>query len=39
VERRLLLAAAVLLLLDVALKAALAVEWAAILRPCLSAAP
>jgi hypothetical protein len=39
VERRLLLAAAVLLLLDVALKTALATEWAAILRPCLASAP
>jgi hypothetical protein len=39
VERRLLLAAAVLLLLDVALKTALAAEWAALLRPCLAPAP
>ena len=39
VERRLLLAAAVLLLLDVALKTALAAEWAALLRPCLPSAP
>lgn len=38
-ERRLLLAAAVLLLLDVTLKTALATGWAALLRPCLSSAP
>ena len=39
VERRLLIAAAVLLLLDVALKSACAVAWAALLRPCLSSSP
>ncbi len=38
-ERRLLIAAGVLLLLDVVLKSEFAVAYAALLRPCLSSAP
>ena len=38
-ERRLLVAAAVLLVLDVVLKTVLAAGWAAILRPCLPPSP